>query len=88
MIDKAQEAGETMCANCGKPGARIRHLARSYGKGETLLVIENVPVISCPSCGESYVTAQTLHDIARIKQQRKQLAPPRPVAVAEFAAAT
>ena len=74
----------TICANCGKPAARIRHLSRSYGKGETLLVIEHVPVISCPSCGESYLTAQTLHEIERIKQQRKQLTQTRPVAVAEF----
>lgn len=87
MADKTHETGQAICANCGKPGTRIRHLSRSYGKGDTLLVIENVPVISCPSCGESYLTAETLHEIERIKQQRKQLAPARPVAVAEFAEA-
>jgi YgiT-type zinc finger domain-containing protein len=72
------------CDNCGKMGARIRYVSRSYGKGETLLVIENVPVISCPDCGESYITAETLHRIERIKQERKQLAMTRPVAVADF----
>jgi hypothetical protein len=30
-----------------------------------LLVIENVPVTSCPNCGESYLTAETLHEIER-----------------------
>jgi len=43
---------------------------RSYGKGENLLVIENGPVISCPHCGESYLTAETLHEIERIKLHR------------------
>lgn len=72
------------CDICGKEGARQRYLPRSYGKGETLLVIENVPVIHCPNCGEGYMTAQTLHEIERIKRARQAVAPKRPVAVAVF----
>jgi hypothetical protein len=49
------------------------------------LVIENVPVISCPDCGESYLTADTLHQLERIKTQRRRVAERRSVAVAEFA---
>jgi len=71
-----------MCDICGTEGARLRHVSRSYGRGENLLVIENVPVVSCPHCGESYLTAETLHEIERIKRQ--QLGVTRPVAVAEF----
>lgn len=37
-----------ICDSCGKEGARLRHITRSYGKGVSLLVIENVPVFSCP----------------------------------------
>ncbi len=74
-----------VCDLCGKEGARIRRVARSYGKGERLLVIENVPVISCPHCGESYLTAETLHEIERIKLHRQEFAVERRVAVAEFA---
>jgi len=59
-------------------------VSRSYGKGETLLVIENVPVVSCPNCGESYMTAETLHGIDRIKRQRKGLAKTRRIPVAPF----
>jgi YgiT-type zinc finger domain-containing protein len=73
-----------VCDICGKPGARIRYLSRSYGRGEELLVIENVPVISCPHCGESYLTAATLHAIERIKQERRTAAQVRPVAVAQY----
>lgn len=72
------------CDNCGAPGARVLHLSKSYGKGEDLLVIENVPVISCPACGESYLTAATLREIDSIKRNRIKVAPSRPVPVAVF----
>ena len=72
------------CEICGKPGVVLRRLSRSYGKGAGLLVIENVPVFVCPVCGESYVTAETLHEIERIKLHRRTLAPPRNVSVASF----
>ena len=73
-----------VCDNCGMKGARVRHVSRSYGKGAGLLVIENVPIVTCPHCGESYLTADTLHEIERIKQHRKRLASKRPVTVATF----
>ena len=72
------------CAACGKPGIRLRHVTRSYGRGPTLLVIENVPVFICPHCGESYLTADTLHDLQRIKVHRRKLAAPKRIAVASF----
>ncbi|MFE1744578.1 type II toxin-antitoxin system MqsA family antitoxin [Coleofasciculus sp. H7-2] len=74
-----------LCDICGQEGVRIRRIARTYGKGKDLLVIENIPVVSCPHCGESYLTAQTLHEIERIKLHRKSLAVERPVEVASFA---
>ncbi len=55
---------EVVCDNCGKQGARIRRVARTYGKGKDILVIENVPVVLCPHCGESYLEAETLHEVA------------------------
>jgi len=73
-----------VCDICGKEGARIRRVTRSYGKGKDLLVIENIPVVSCPNCGESYLTAETLHEIERIKLHRQNFAVKRPVAVADF----
>jgi len=74
-----------VCDICGKKGVRVRRVARSYGKGENLLVIENVPVVSCPHCGESYLTAETLHEIERIKLHQRSFARERPVLVAVFA---
>ena len=77
--------GMLMCDNCGKLGAKTRHVSKSYGKKATLFVIENVPVVSCPHCGESYLTAETLYEIERIKLHRQAFAVERSVPVAEFA---
>lgn len=74
-----------MCDICGNEGVRIRRITRTYGKCKDLLVIENIPVLSCPHCGESYFTSETLHEIERIKVNRKTLAVERPVEVANFA---
>ncbi len=74
-----------VCDICRKKRARLRLISRSYGKGKNLLVIENIPVITCPHCGESYFTAETLHAIERIKRHRKTLAVERPVEVAPYA---
>lgn len=74
-----------ICDNCGKNSAKIIHVSKSYGKGENLLVIENVPVISCPHCGESYLTAKTLREIENIKRNRTNIAIKRSVPVAVFA---
>jgi len=73
------------CDVCGAEGARHRLVSRSYGKGEDLFVIENVPVVSCPSCGESYLTAETLHEIERLKLHRHSLAEEKAVEVVKFA---
>ena len=74
-----------ICDICGQEGAKIRHVTRSYGKSSRLLVIENVPVVSCLSCGESYLAAKTLHEIERIKFHRQSLAKERSIPVAAFA---
>ncbi len=85
-IDMKTKSEPTIrCDVCGKERAHVRYLTRSYGKGANLFVIENVPVVCCSACGANYITADTAHEIARIKLHRKALAVQRSVAVAEFA---
>jgi YgiT-type zinc finger domain-containing protein len=76
-----------ICDICGNQGARIRRITETYGKGKNLLVIENIPMISCPKCGENYFTADTLHEIERIKLHEKSFAVERMVPVAKFESA-
>jgi YgiT-type zinc finger domain-containing protein len=74
-----------VCDICGKDGATIRRVTETYGRGKKLLVIENIPMVKCPHCRESYFNAETLHEIERIKQHRKSLAIQRSVEVVSFA---
>ena len=74
----------TICDVCGYAEAKTRYTFRTYGKGVDLLVIENVPVVSCPSCGTSYLTSLTLKEIDRIRHDRKTLSITKPVKVASF----
>ena len=73
-----------ICKICSKEGAQERRVTRSYGHGSKLLVVERVPVVSCPHCGGSYLTADTLHELDQIKRKRKERTARRPVAVAQF----
>ncbi|MBI4619777.1 MAG: type II toxin-antitoxin system MqsA family antitoxin [Desulfobacterales bacterium] len=74
-----------ICDICGQEGVRIRRVAETYGKGKDLMVIENIPMVSCARCGESYFTAETLHEIERIRLHHKNFAIERLVEVASFA---
>lgn len=73
------------CDICGQEGVRIRKVAETYGKGKDLMVIEDIPMVSCTRCKESYFTAETLHEIERIRLHHKSFAVERPVEVAIFA---
>ena len=75
------------CDMCGAGSARVRRATRTFGKSDDLLVIENVPVVSCPKCGESYMTAETMHEMERLRAHRHSLAEEREVEVVKFEAA-
>lgn len=77
-----KRSGKTVvCDVCGKPGARVRRVSETQGKGKDLLVIENIPMVSCPHCGESYFSAETLREVERLKRHRRELAVARQVGV-------
>ena len=61
------------CDICGQEGAKTRYVSRSYGKGEDLVVIDRIPVVVCPNCGETYMTADTMHEVQRLKLHRRSV---------------
>jgi len=73
-----------ICDICGKQGARVRRTTRSFGSGRSQFLIEGVPLIRCPWCGESYLTAATLKAIEHIRKQWRKLAVEKRVPVAPF----
>ena len=46
----------------------MRRVDGTYGQGGNTLVIENLPVVSCPNCGESYLTAETHHETNHLRK--------------------
>lgn len=75
------------CDICGVDGARVRKVTRSLGRGSAAFLIEDVPTVTCPNCGESYLTVETLQEIERIRLHWRQLAVNRTVPVARFGGA-
>lgn len=76
-----------ICGNCGKKGARIRRITRTMGRGRTTFLVENVPLVVCPSCGESYYTAETLKELERIRLHWRELTVKKPFPLATFGGA-
>ena len=74
-----------ICDNCGKNRAFERKMTHTYGKGKSLILIENIPVIDCPDCGEQVLTSKTIKEIENIKSKRDRPLKQRYVPVAQFA---
>ena len=72
------------CKVCGNDTARLRRMTRGIGRGKDAFLLENVPVVTCAHCGESYLTAETLQEIERIRHHWRELASPKTMPVARF----
>ena len=75
------------CDMCGATAARSGFVTRSFGRGDTLVVIEGIPYISCGRCGERYFTASTMREIERLKRLKGDRVRRRPVPIIAFGAA-
>jgi hypothetical protein len=38
-----------------------------------MVVIDCIPVVVCPNCGESYMTADTMHEVQRLKLHKRSV---------------
>ncbi len=72
------------CEICGKKTASIKKVTKSFGRGHSLVVIEDIPVLSCSNCHESYITADTARELDRIRKNRVTVGKAKQVLVASF----
>jgi YgiT-type zinc finger domain-containing protein len=72
------------CDLCDAQAAAIKKTTKSFGRGDYLIVIENIPIVQCSSCHESYLTADTAREIDRIRKNRRSLGKVKRVLVASF----
>ena len=75
------------CDLCGKDRARVRRVTRTVGHGKDTILVEGVPVVVCSSCGESYMTADTLKELERLRLHRRHVGVLRRVLVTRFGGA-
>lgn len=74
------------CAFCGTIGVKTIHKTKLFGKGENALVIENVPVQHCDTCGESYYDPEVSQMIDDILAHPEKQAVTRQISVVSLAA--
>ena len=74
-----------ICDCCGKEGAVTKRVTRSFGRGKSILVIEDVPMVVCPHCGQSYFTADTLHELERLRLHKENMGVQRTAPVIKYA---
>ena len=72
------------CELCGAQSAVGKKTTKSFGRGDSLVVIEDIPIIHCSSCHESYLTAETAREIDHIRKNRRSRGKAKRVLVASF----
>ena len=75
------------CDICGKTRAKVRRVTQTVGRGRSSFLVRNVPVISCASCGESYLTAETLKELERMRLHWRELTTEENILVAMYVGA-
>lgn len=72
------------CDFCGAKEVAIKKTTKSFGRGDKLVVIENIPTVHCSHCHGSYVTADTDRELDRIRKNRCSVGKAKQVLVASF----
>lgn len=72
------------CDLCGAKTAIMKKTTKSFGRGGTLVVIENIPTVHCSRCHESYITADTARELDRIRKNRRIVGKAKRILVASF----
>jgi len=73
-----------ICDICGVKAARVVKRPQVLGRGKLMKLVENVPVIACKSCGESYMTSATMNTLDKIRINQKEKNSARKISVEEF----
>ena len=70
LVRKTSAISSEACPSCGYSGLRQRYVTRSCGTGDSVVVIEHIPMLLCPHCGEGHFTPHTLRAIDRMQAER------------------
>lgn len=75
---------EIICSLCGQQKAHQVLRPQFVGKGENLVIVENVPMISCRNCGHDYFSIEVARKLDRIRAKPQEATAQKCFAVAEL----
>lgn len=73
------------CSICGAQTARLVNRPQLIGKGQNLMIVENVPMYSCRNCGHTYFTVEVARMLDQFRLRPDLRTETRTIPVAEFA---
>lgn len=73
-----------ICVHCEEKAARQVKLPQVYRKQEKLIVIDNVPMMLCDNCGQSYIDGPTWKAIDLVLAEPGSRTQKRSIEVADF----
>ena len=76
---------EQTCSICGQQTARSIRRPQLIGKGENLVMVNSVPMLSCRNCGHTYFTIEVARMLDQIRLNPHQYTETKNIPVAEFA---
>ena len=85
MRTKKEIQGLMNCQLCNQKTALVAHIDKVFGKGEKKVLIENIPVVHCSNCRESYLTDMTMRQLDEIRLNAKTLSTPATLGIAKIA---
>ncbi|HMV87643.1 MAG TPA: YgiT-type zinc finger protein [Blastocatellia bacterium] len=85
-MKKKADISKLQCAVCGKQAARMILMTKVFGRGETRVLIEDIPTIHCSNCGSQYLDAATMNAIDEIRKNPAVHTHPQTISTAKLAA--
>ena len=85
MKSKKELSALIQCQLCGQKTAQVAHIDKVFGKGGKKVLIENIPIIHCSNCRESYLTDITMRQLDEIRLNTQTLTTPATFGVAKIA---
>lgn len=74
-----------VCSFCGEQTARKVIKSHVFGRGAKMLIVEDIPTMTCSNCGQTYLTGDILKMLEEILKNQPKYVTQRTVNVAEFA---
>lgn len=81
---KQHQEPEIVCSLCGQQKAHRVTRPQFVGKGKDLVIVENVPMISCRNCGHDYFSIEVTRKLDRIRAKPHEATVQKSFAVTEL----